>query len=334
MPDEMQNKLQSGNAHEPSGNHVAMAPLNASTLRSRLVLEMASELAGEDASLRPLNVYLGDGHPLRLSAWSNIEAMRQVCQRQVDLAIANPSSALMLASRGRGPFDSPHAVRTIAVIPSEDQYLFAVKSDLGLKSFEEIATKRPALKVLLRGTRDHCLHYMLDDIVAAAGFSLKDIESWGGEVRKQGATPPDAAKIAEVARGEMNAVFDEGARRWINTALDAGMTILPLSESMVQKLEALGYRRTVIKKETFPKLPGDVLTLDFSGWPIFVLADLPDARVTQICAALEARKDVIPWPEEGPLPLADMCRNTPAAPISVPFHPAAERFWRQRGYLR
>jgi TRAP-type uncharacterized transport system substrate-binding protein len=297
------------------------------------MLEMASELVGEDASLRPLDVYLGDGHALRLSAASNIEAMRQVCQRKVDLAIANPSSALMLAYRGRGPFDSPHPVRTITVIPSADQYVFAVKSELGLRTFEDIATKRPALKVLLRGTPDHCLHYMLNDIVAAAGFSLKDIESWGGELYKMGATPPDASKVAAVAHGEMNAIFEEAAPRWVGAALDAGMTILPLSESMVQKLEALGYRRALIKRETFPKLPADVLTLDFSGWPIFVLADLPDARVTQICAALEARKNMMPWQEEGPLPLADMCRNTAAAPLSVPFHPAAERFWRERGYL-
>jgi TRAP-type uncharacterized transport system substrate-binding protein len=297
------------------------------------MLEVASELAGEDPSLRPLDVFLGDGHSLRLSAGSNIEAMRQVCQRKVDLAIANPSSALVFAYRGRGPFNSPHPVRTITVIPSPDQYVFAVKGDLGLTTFDDIAAKRPALKVLMRGTAYHSLHYTLEDIVAAAGFSLKDLESWGGELHKVGATPPDPSKVAEVARGEMNAIFEEAAPRWVGAALDAGMTILPLSEAMVQKLEAMGHRRAVLKKETFPKLPGDVLTLDFSGWPIFVLADLPDARVTQICAALEARKDVIPWQGEGPLPLADMCRNTPAAPVSVPFHPAAERFWRERGYL-
>jgi TRAP-type uncharacterized transport system substrate-binding protein len=316
-----------------SENTIPMAPLKATTLRSRLVLEMAWELVEGDESLRPIEVHLGADRPLRLSAGSNIEAMRHVCQGKIDVAIANPSSALVLADRGRGPFDTSHPVRTITVIPSEDQYLFAVKSELGLKSFEEIGAKHVPLKVLLRGTPDHCLHYMLDDILAVAGFSLADIQSWGGEVRREGTTPPDASRIAEVARGEMNAVFDEGAPRWINTALDAGMTILSLPETMVRKLEALGYRRAVIQKETFSKLPRDVLTLDFSGWPIFVLADLPDARVTQICAALEARKDVIPWPGRGPLPLADMCRNTLAAPVCVPFHPAAERFWRERGYF-
>jgi TRAP-type uncharacterized transport system substrate-binding protein len=328
----MQNKLQSGNACKRSEIEF-MPPINASTLRSRLVLEMASELAGEDPSLRPLDVFLGNGHPLRLSAGSNIEAMRQVCQRKVDMAIANPSSALAFAYRGRGPFDRPHPVRTITVIPSPDQYVFAVKSDLGLTTFEDIAAKRPALKVLVRGTSDHSLHYTLEDVVAAAGFSLMDLESWGGELHRVGATPPDPSKVAEVACGGMNAIFEEAAPRWVGAALDHGMTILPLSETMVQKLEAMGHRRAVLKKATFPKLPSDVLTLDFSGWPIFVLADLPDARVTQICAALEARKDVIPWQGEGPLPLAEMCRDTAAAPVSVPFHPAAERFWRERGYL-
>ena len=152
-------------------------------------------------------------------------------------------------------------------------------------------------------------------------------------MHKVGVTPPDPAKVAAVARGEMNAIFEEAAPRWVGAALDAGMTILPLSETMVQKLEAMGHRRAVLKKATFPKLPVDVMTMDFSGLPIFMLADLPDAQVTQICVALEARKNVIPWQEAGPLPLADMCRNTPAAPLSVPFHPAAERFWRERGYL-
>jgi hypothetical protein len=224
-------------------------------------------------------------------------------------------------------------VRTIAVIPSPDQYVFAVRSELGITAFEQIADKRPALKLSLRGTLDHCLHAMLDDIAAAAGFTLADLQSWGGEVRREGETPPDGPKLAALARGEINAVFDEGAPRWIDAALDAGANILPLSEATVRTLEDLGYRRAVLKKETFRNLPADVLTIDFSGWPIFVHAELPDARVTQICAALEARKDAMPWPEEGFTALADMCRDIPAAPVPVPFHPAAGRFWRERSYI-
>jgi TRAP-type uncharacterized transport system substrate-binding protein len=297
---------------------------------------MASHIVGEDdTSVRLAEIHLGDKAPLRISAASTSEGMRRVADRKLDLAIANPSSALMLAYRGRQPFDRALPLRTIAVIPSPDQYVFAAKREFGLTTFEDIATKRPPLKVLLRGAPDHFLHYVLDDIAAAGGFAMSDIERWGGSVRKVGAVPyPDGPKFEALTRGEANAIFDEAAGRWVNEAIDADMTILPLAEATVRKLEAIGYRRAVLTKERFRKLPAAVLTIDFSGWPIFVHAELPDLRVTQICAALEARKDVMPWQEDGPLPLATMCRDTPEAPVPAPFHPAAERFWRERGYLK
>jgi TRAP-type uncharacterized transport system substrate-binding protein len=175
---------------------------------------------------------------------------------------------------------------------------------------------------------------VLDDILAESGFSLHDIERWGGSARKVGAVPyPDGPKFEALARGEANAIFDEAADRWLNEAIDAEMTILTLTESTMRRLETIGYRRAILSRDRFPKLPADVLTIDFSGWPIFVRADLPDMRVRQICAALEARKDTIPWQEEGPLPLATMCTDTAAAPVPAPFHPAAEKFWREQGYL-
>jgi hypothetical protein len=55
--------------------------------------------------------------------------------------------------------------------------------------------------------------------------------------------------------------------------------------------------------------------------------------VRRICAGLEARKDMIPWEGTGPLPLDRMCTNTPEAPLGVPLHPAAEKFWAGCGYL-
>lgn len=38
--------------------------------------------------------------------------------------------------------------------------------------------------------------------------------------------------------------------------------------------------------------------------------------------------------EQALLPLDRMCRDLPDAPMGVPLHPAAERFWRAQGYLR
>lgn len=317
----------------------ASKSLNAVAIRSRLMLEIASELvAGTDRDIRVAEVRLrglASEPGLQLSSLSTIGAMRDVAEGRLDMAMANPSAALTLAYLGKGPFDRPLPLRTIAVVPASDQYVFAVTKDTGLACFEDIGVKRPRLHVLLRGVPDHFLHVMLDDICEAAGFATKDIETWGGALRKVGAHPwPGDEKFATVARGEANAMFDEGAAGWVGAAADAGMTILPIGEETLRKLEARGYRRAMLRKDLYPQLPQDVPTVDFSGWPIFVRADLPDARVTQICAAFEARKDAIAWQQPGPLPLDRMVSDVPEAPMGVPLHPAAERFWREQRYLK
>ena len=90
-----------------------------------------------------------------------------------------------------------------------------------------------------------------------------------------------------------------------------------------------------VSRGQYPQLPREVevTTLDFSGWAVFTSAAVADELVTMICTALEARRDRIPWEGEGPLPLDRMCIDTEAAPLPAPLHPAAEQFWRSRGYL-
>jgi TRAP-type uncharacterized transport system substrate-binding protein len=308
------------------------------TTRSLLVLEMAAELT-LGATPTPVRqakavVDLGGGREIALLGSSTIAGVTAVAAREVALAIVNPSATLTLAYRGNGPFASPLPLRTIAVLPSRDQYVFAVHPQTGLRSFAEIAAKRPALRIGVRGDRSHSLHFMLDDIMRASGFTRDDITAWGGEFRFEGVAPDAGApKFRAFLDGSLDAIFDEGADSWIGAALDAGMTVLSLAEPAVAQLETLGYRRAVIPAARYRKLTTDILTIDFSGWPLFVHAELSDADVTQICAALAACVERIPWQEDAPLSLARMCRNAADAPYDVPLHPAAERSWRERGVL-
>jgi len=310
------------------------------TTRSRLVLEVASAMAGtgptrQFGQVKVLLRNQGEKNwPVCLFASSTVEGIDAILNREVDLAIVNPSTPLALAYRGKGLYKSPQPVRTITVIPSLDQFLFAVKSDTGLKTFEEIAEKRYPLRLSMRAQLDHSIHLMVKDIALAAGFALDEIASWGGEVRREGNLPfPNGPKFQALARGEINAVFDEACDVWLGPALAAGMTALPLSEATVRKLEAMGYRRSSIKKESAPGLSSDILTIDFSGWPVFVREDAGERFVTEVCAALDERKDRIPWQGEGPLPIERMCREAPDTPQDVPLHPAAESYWKKRGYL-
>ena len=156
------------------------------------------------------------------------------------------------------------------------------------------------------------------------------MQSWGGKLHFDGA-PRDPKRDA-LNRGA-DAVFDEAVQAWLDEAIDADMTILSLGEATMRKLEAMGYRRAIIRKSLYPKLPGDVTTVDFSGWAIYVRADMDDNIAERMCLALDKRKHLIPWERPGPLPVERMCRDGYDTPMDVALHPGAERAWRKLGYL-
>ncbi|HLI23227.1 MAG TPA: TAXI family TRAP transporter solute-binding subunit [Stellaceae bacterium] len=316
--------------------------VNPNVTRSRLVLEVASEMVGGTAA-DPVPDYFQakvilrhnkGGKPVTLFAVSSAEGIFAVANREADLAMINPACVLSVAVKGKGIFKEPLPLRAVTVIPSWDQFVFAVRPETGITSFEEIAAKKPKLRIMMRGALDHTLHHMFDDVAAAAGFSRDDIAKWGGEVLKKGSVPwPHTPTFKALINGEVDALFDEAAHSWVPQALDAGMRILSLSERTVQTLEAMGYRRAILPKSAYPKLPADVLSIDFSGWTVFVRADADDKMVEQICAGIEARKMRVPWEEPGDLPVERMAQEAIDTPQVVPLHPAAERYWKSRGFL-
>lgn len=317
--------------------------VNAATMRARFVLEMAGAMAANRDDIYRQAVVRMDSigsageisRPIELSSFSTFDGISRVVSGEIDLAFINPSAMLAVACKGGGAsFTTPQPVRTVAVLPSPDQCMFAVRTETGLTHIEDIGREKYPLKLRLRGVKNHCLHNMLDDLCAAAGFSLSDIESWGGEVQKVGGLPWfGTPKFEALAQGEITAIFDEGVYRWAGAVTSAGITALKMAEDTAQKLEAMGYRRNTLSRADYPTLPDDILTLDFSGWPVFVREDADDDFVRRICAGLEARKSVIPWEGEGPLPLDQMCIDSAAAPLGAPLHPAAEKFWAEQGYL-
>jgi TRAP-type uncharacterized transport system substrate-binding protein len=314
--------------------------------RSHVVLEIASVLVANPrwphyqarVSLRPQG---GEEWGVSLFGSDSYEAIDLVARGEVQLALINPAGPLSLAFRGTGPFREPIPVRALAVIPSLDAFAFVVSERTGLRSLADLRDQRYPLRVSVRAQRDHANHFYTREVLGAYGFSLDDVVAWGGEVRYDPKLPAGFARGStgeqtrlDLARaGVVDAIFDEAAETWVGSAIEAGMRVLPIEEPVMQRLEAMGFRRRTLTRDWIPQLPGDVLTLDYSGWPIYTRADVPDDFVREFCAALDASKDRIPWQGEGPLPLARMCQDTPEGPLDIPLHPAAERFWRERGYL-
>ena len=321
-----------------SSDNTSARSVGRDTIRSRLLLEVASELIEQpDWPNRQARVSMrvqgAEQWAINMIASDGPAAIDLVARGEMQLAISNPAVYLALAVRGTGPFAAPIPLRAITIIPSPDQLAFAVTERTGVKSLHEIRERRYPLRISMRGQRDHALHPVVKEVLATAGFSLDDIVSWGGQVRYDDGLPMMDNRIGAIGRDEVDMIIDEAVRGWVNSALELGMRVLPLDEAMLTELESIGLGRAVIPKARYPKLAADVPTLDFSGFAVYTHANVPDAVITSICAALEARKDRIGWQEPGPLPLERMCRDTPDGPLVIPLHPAAERFWRERGYL-
>jgi TRAP-type uncharacterized transport system substrate-binding protein len=308
------------------------------TTRSRFMLEVASALVNRrDWNLLQARISLreqgANGWPLTLFGSDSPATIHEVAAGQVQFAMINPGMILKVAALGQAPFKEPIPLRIIAVLPALDQMVFAVKVETGLKSITDIRERKFPLKLSLRGQPDHSLQVIIDHVCTAAGFTLDNIINWGGEVRYDAGMPYGDNRIGAVHRGEIDAIFDEGASAWGNMALELGMTFLSLDEAILRRLESVGLRRGLIEKKNFPKLADDVPTLDFSGWPIYTIESTPDALAKDFCRALDESKERIPWAKDEPLPMQQIVRDTDEGHLEVPLHPAAEQFWREQGYL-
>lgn len=315
-----------------------ISPVSPLVVRSRLLLEVASELVGERDAV-PSQVAIlfrtpGQWQwPVSFTADDSERGVEAVWRGEATAGIANPSSLLAVARRGTHPFRAPLPIAALCVLPSPDQFVVAVRASTGLTSLEEVAAQRVPLRLSLRGQRDNSVHLVTDHVLQASGLSLGDLRSWGGDISYDDGLPTRGDRITRVKRGEVDAIIDEASATWVEDAIAAGMRIVPLSDAALRRLESWGYRRALLTTSAFPSLSGEVPTIDFSGFPVYVRDDAPAALVRALCAALEQRRDRIPLQTGEPLPLEVMCTGSPEAPLDVPLHSAAHAFWSERGYL-
>ena len=271
-------------------------------------------------------------------ATGSFREIKAVAEGKFSLAWVNPSVLLTMAYRGKGPFRRRLPLRTIAVFPSYDVMGFAIHESTGITSLSQIKKERFPLKLSTRlvtpsALRENSTMFTVAAVMRAAGFSFAELRKWGGKIHLA-SRPSDPTRRASIENGTVNAIFDEGIKSWARTALEHGFRFLPVEGAVLKSMVAMGYRPTIMPKSRFHGMAEDITTIDFSGWPMIVRADMPDEAVYPICEAIEKRKDVIPTDNYKPIEMAQLCANDEEAPYDVPLHKGAERFYRERGYLK
>ena len=242
-----------------------------------------------------------------------------MAEGKFSLAWVNPSVLLTMAYRGKGPFRKRLPLRTLAVFPSYDVMGFAIHESTGITSLSQIKKERFPLKLSTRlvtpsALRENSTMFTVAAVMRAAGFTFAELRKWGGKVHLA-SRPSDPARRASIENGTVNAIFDEGIKSWARTALENGFRFLPVEGAVLKSMVAMGYRPTTMPKSRFHGMAEDITTIDFSGWPMIVRADMPDEAAYPICEAIEKRKDVIPTDNYKPLEMAQLCANDEEAPL-------------------
>ncbi len=310
-------------------------PRGAQFARSKMLWEIALGYAGDPAipyyANRDVAVFVGNASgenfkpSLRMSPGSPALA-HGICRGELDAAFVNPSALLTQAYIGKGLFSAPLPVRALAVYPSWDRFVMAVRPGSGITSLADLAD-RP-VRVSIREDATHSTRVLLNQMLPLYGFTLADIETRGGSFQLNG-PPGDPRRLAAIKEGSVDIVFDEGIVTWLDTALEAGYTPLVPEESVLAELESMGWRRAALPRERFPLLAEDSVSIDYSGWPLYTSEAMPDEDAYRICAAIGARADEIRW-ESSFTGIQQLAGGTEATPLEVPLHPGAERWFREQ----
>lgn len=307
------------------------------TRAAEQVLQTESRI-GHELSLSLIAASRQGSNSVNLSfAADSFAELKGVAAGKYTLAWVNPSVAATLAYRGTGPFRKKLPLRVIGTFPSYDVMGFAVHKSTGLTSLFQIKKDRFPLRLSTNVTSKQALTesptmFTVTAVMKAAGFTLADLRKWGGKVQSV-SRPSHPERREAIQKGTVNAVFDEGIKSWGQTAVDSGFVYLPIEGELLKRLSSMGYRTSIVPKSRFKGLPADVATVDFSGWPMVVRADLPNNVAYALCEAIEKRQKSIPTDNFKPLDIAQLCANDEEAPYNVPLHPGARRFYRERGYL-
>ncbi len=229
---------------------------------------------------------------------------------------------------GRGEFTTPAPDMRQIMSLNTIQYLSAiVDASLDIHSFDDIKAKKPKLNIA-PGAAGSGSEQLFRDCLEAHGITYADIESWGGRIEYQGAG--DGANSFK--DGHINVLSNcapQPYTQWVEVASARKVTVLPIEDYAVAKLESLGYQFGEIDTNAY----GDPTGMIQDCGPTTNLIcnkDLPDDLVYQLtktlCESMGKLEDA-----NSQLKVFDInhCIDT-----TIPIHPGAEKYFKEIGILK
>lgn len=244
-------------------------------------------------------------------------------------------------------------LRAVARFPQDDRQMIALAPYAKLESLEQIAREKCPVRIAVRENprvgaepREEWGR-VANAIFRQYGFSLADVESWGGRCW---AVPTDFTAVdEEIKKKEVDVVIGEASTQpiWKNVA-GHGFRFLSLSESALAGLEKEGYERNITPAGFLPGIAQPLLSVDESDFLLMTRAEMDDEVIYAVAKIIDQNRRrieegavVVQYVYNRPIPIPELVTRSPlTGPLSefwktgVPLHRAAERYYREVGYLK
>ncbi len=262
-----------------------------------------------------------------------------IAEGQADFTATATGTEIKLANDGASPFKAPLKGKFSYVMQLYDnQFIHFLMTKQwaeanGIKSWADIAAKKPRMRLAInRPDNPQTTIGGPYEVMKAHGFSIGDIEKWGGNYVLGNSQIGLDAIVDDKADVFMNArnlgdslVKDIAGKRallWIDG-----------DRAVIQKAaETFNFRADMVEKGTYPFMDKDYPTVRM--WvSLLAGAHVPDEVVYKYVKALaenESSVQAIGGSLKTSFTTAKMSTN----PAKLPYHPGALRYYKEKGLVK
>jgi len=215
-------------------------------------------------------------------------------------------------------------LRAVANIQTPSYYVVAVKASLGITDLAEIAQKRIPVKMVASTVNQR---QFTPAVLEYYGLTQDKIESFGGTFTNHYSEDADVDVLVGFGSLVNAPEFDH----WYHATQKYDFKYLGLAEDLREQLIKqfhvedrklpLGYFRGVDKP---------VSTLANNGIVVYGRTDMPDDFAYTLAKAIDEHQDLLAWT------LMNWSYNphTVWNALGVPLHPGAEKYYKEKGYMK
>jgi hypothetical protein len=226
------------------------------------------------------------------------------------------------AYKKEGPIKN---LRMIAHIENPAYLMVAVTKSSGITDLHQVREKKMPVRIMMGPSPD-----MMWALLGHYGITEKDVKDWGGQVLAGNALAKNPNFDIIIGVGVLSN-YPEG-NMWYEMSQKKDLVFLQIPQDLLEKL-AKDYVGELVDLP-FRYLRGvddePHPTVGLSGLAVYGRDDLPDDFVRDIAKALDDRHDLLKWTNQ---PMSYDPR-TVGDGHGVPMHPAAARYYSERGYTK